>query len=210
MSTSLFDPSNNPAGALVDPNALGSTLRQAAASAASAGSMPFLKLRKGDGKWEFGAESSEVSDTDEWAVNFNSFKIGMIGWKGGQVVGEQMFPIAHAEKIDPNTLETIESNNPSDGWKDQVSVEMKRISDSTEVLYKATSYGGKQMLAALMGVIGAQLESNPSSPIAVVRLSNDSYKHSQYGQVFNPAFEVVRWLNADGKEVSPPEPKPLV
>lgn len=208
MSTSLFDPSNNPTGMSVPAN-LGSALRTMAASAAQQGGMPFLKLRKQDGKFVYGAEDTEIGADDQWAVNFNSFKIGKIGWKGGQVVGEMMFPIAHPETIKEEDLEPIVSNNPSDGWKDQITVELTRLSDNTEVLFKTTSYGGKQMLGNLMGVIGAQLEENPAAPIVVVRLYSDSYKHPTYGLTFNPLFEVLRWLDANGQEPSI-EPKKLV
>lgn len=210
MANSLFDPSNNPTAVAI-PGNLGATLRTAGAQAAQAGGMPFLKLRKQDGKLVYGVEETELKADEEWAVNFTSFKIGMIGWKGGQVVGEEMYPISHPEKVDLDSLEPIETGKDSDGWKDQITVEFKRLSDSTEVLFKTTSYGGKQMLGNLMGAIGGQLEENPDAPIAVVRLGSDSYKHPTYGLTFNPTFEIVSWLDASGKAPAPKrEPKALV
>ena len=210
--TSLFDPSNSP-GALIDPNTLGASLRTSAAQVVQQGGRPFLKMRK-DGGWEYGPNSVPVTAADEWAINFATFKAGLIGWKGGNVVGEHMFPIGHPEKIDPESLEPINTGKKSDGWKEQVSVEMKNVRDGTEVLYKTTSYGGKQLAGKLMEVIGNQLAEKPDFPIVVVRLGSADYKHPEYGQTWNPTFEVLRWLDQNGQPegsaAATPTPKTLV
>jgi len=199
--------------AVAEPSQAVDALRKLAMAAQQgSGGKAFMKLDKGSGKFIWGADSVEVDESELWAVNPASFMIGKIGWKDGQVVGEHMFPITSGQTIDESELTPIESAKDGDGWRDQLTFELKHIADEVEVVFKTTSYGGKNAIAALAGEIGEHTAQNPALPIAVVKLKSDWYKHKKYGRIYNPTFEVVDWLGPDGTKPKPskPKPKPLV
>lgn len=202
-------------GSVVEPSQAVDALRGLAMAKAMSGGKPFLKLEKQSGKFVYGAESVEVSPDELWAIDPSSFMIGKIGWKGGQVVGEKMFPITSGAMINEADLTPIDSNNPSDGWKDQLSVDLKHLADGVEVVFKTTALGGKNAIADLAGAIGEHTAQNPALPVAVVKMYADSYSHKQYGKIYTPVFEIVDWVDVHGQKPKPskpakPKPKPLV
>jgi hypothetical protein len=184
------------------------SLRKLAAARANTGSKPILRFTK-QGHWEYGPESIEIEPTEEWAVNPASFMIGMIGWRGGQVVGEVMFPLASPERVDHDALEPINTGNPSDGWKEQITFDMRHMKDGTEVVFKTTSRGGMNAVAALADAVANQIETAPEKPVPVVTMQADSYKHKQFGIVHTPIFTVVNWADMHGN-VTPKGKRKLV
>jgi hypothetical protein len=71
-----------------------------------------------------------------------------------------------------------------------------------EVRYTVTSVGGKRAVQGLAAAIAAQVETNPDLPVPVVRLKKEHYQHKEYGRIFTPIFEIVGWVNLDGKATS--------
>jgi hypothetical protein len=56
-----------------------------------------------------------------------------------------------------------------------------------------------------MGVkIAERVDSNPESPVPVVRLKKEHYVHKSYGRIYTPVFEVESWIGMEG-EVKEPE-----
>jgi hypothetical protein len=157
----------------------------------------FLKLAK-SGEWLFGPEEIEVESDERWAINPASFKIGVIGWENGNVVEEIMFAFTSDERVDMSTLKRIDSNKDGDGWKEQISVEMRHMEEDISVLYGTTSLGGRNAMADLAAAIGDRMETDPDTPVAVVELHVDSYKHKKYGKIFTPEIRVVDWVDMNG------------
>lgn len=172
--------------------------RQLGAEKAQAGDKPWLKMTKA-GRWIYGPAEIEPDADELWAINPKSIKVGFIGWKGGEVVGEQMFPFLSGNRVDPDTLEPIVSSKNDDGWKEQKSVELKSLDDGVEVLFRTSSKGGMSAFADLGTALAEQIAADPSHPVPVVKLSSDSYKHKQYGEIFTPIFEIVEWRTMDAE-----------
>jgi hypothetical protein len=184
---------------LIDPSALGQSLRALGAARQQAmGDKQFMKMTK-QGVFLYGIEENTVPDNELWAVNPDSFKLGVIGWQGGTVVGEDMVPIGSVPIPRIQDQEPIKSKDPSDGWKEQLSFEMKQVDGEAEVLFKTSSVGGISAGSKLAGQIGMHLQSEPGTPIAAVTLTSESYKHKKFGTIFNPVFTVLSWLTAEGE-----------
>lgn len=197
MSTnvSVFSGAGLPAVA-----SLSTALRSVAADVSNIGST-IIKMDK-FGSWVFGAEQTEVEDDSTWAVNPFSFVHGYIAWGEGEVLGEKMVPITQP-------LPEVDSPPPGakKGWETQVGLSVKCLNGEDaglEARYSATSLGGKRAVQALAVAIAAQVESNPDKPVPVVRLKNDHYTHKQYGKVFTPVLEVVKWIGMDGEAAAAP------
>ena len=62
-------------------------------------------------------------------------------------------------------------------------------------MFKTASQGGENAIGGLSGEIGKRLRiSQPGDPlIPIVRLRAESYRHQQYGKIWNPVIEIVRW-----------------
>ena len=166
-----------------------------------------LKLDK-SGTWIYGAEEVEVQEGSQWAVDPLSFTHGFIAWGEGEVLGEKMVPIYQDL---PATGEAPDGARK--GWEMQVGAFLKCLTgDDTGLIvtYNTTSYGGKRAIQTLLKAIADQVDEDEAKPVPVVLLKSDSYKHKQYGKVFNPLIEVVKWVSLEpkGKPALPaPEPE---
>lgn len=167
------------------------------ANARMQGDALFLKLTK-QGEWLYGPEEIEVEADDEWAINPNSFKVGVIGWRNGSVVGEHMFPIYSGQTVDMAELEEIAPVKDGDGWKDQTSLELRAIGENLQLLWATSSLGGRNAIAALADAIATQAETDEEHAVPVVTLASDFYKHKTYGKIFTPELKIVRWVDMDG------------
>jgi hypothetical protein len=162
----------------------------------------FMKFTK-QGEFVYGQENVEADSKGIWAVNPVSFCIGVIGWRGGNVVGEHMFPITSPERVDWDGLEPIRTKNEGggdgDGWQEQYTVDLKNLKDGTEVVFKTTSKGGKNAVGDLASLISTQVDEHPELPLALVNLTSDFYKHKTFGKVFTPVFKLAGWADANGE-----------
>ena len=182
---------------------LTTALRSVAAESANVGGC-IIKMDK-FGSWVYGADQTEVEDDSTWAVNPFSFVHGYIAWGEGEVLGEKMAPITQ-----PLPEVGAPPPNAKKGWESQVGLSMKCLNGEDEGLearYCATSLGGKRAMQALAVAIAAQVEADSTKPVPVVRLKTDHYTHKQYGKVFTPVLEVVKWISMDG-EAAPAAPAP--
>lgn len=179
---------------------LSTALRSVAADVSNLGST-IIKMDK-FGSWVFGAEQTEVEDDSTWAVNPFSFVHGYIAWGEGEVLGEKMVSITAP-------LPEVDAPPPGakKGWETQVGLSVKCLNGEDaglEARYSATSLGGKRAVQALAVAIATQVEADPTKPVPVVRLKNDHYTHKQYGKVFTPMLEVVKWIGMDGEAPAAP------
>lgn len=166
------------------------------------GGKPLLRLLK-SGTWVFGQNDDEVQEGSEWAVNPLSIMHGWSCWSDygektkNVLLGETMVPVTEHR---PNMPEALASGE----WKAQRSCELHCMNgddEGTEVLYKTASVGGLRAMDVFLGALQAHLKEDPSSPVAILRLEVDSYKHSQFGQTFVPILEIVGWATMDGERV---------
>lgn len=162
------------------------------------GGKQYLKMTKA-GEWLFGADDTEVEAGEQFAINPMSMQHGYIGWKTATVVGEHMVSLFSGESIDPAKLAPIQQETEMDGWSKQLSVELKSMSDGTELVFKTTSHGGKNALAKLSNSIARRIAADPVHYVPVVELSSSSYKHKTYGTIYNPVIEIVGWVDVNGK-----------
>jgi len=164
-----------------------------------------IKMDK-TGHWVFGADQTVVEDDSTWAVNPYSFIHGFIAWGDGEVLGEAMTPL-HED------LPEVEMapHGAKKGWESQVGLSLKCLTGedaNMEARFTTTSKGGKRAVHELAIAIAAQVDKDQSKPVPVVRLKVDSYKHTKYGKVLIPVFEIVDWMSMDGETATPADKTP--
>jgi len=180
---------------LPNVSALTTALRSLEQDVGAVGSV-ILKMDKG-GHWVYGANQSEVEDGTTWAVNPMSFVHGFIAWGEGEVLAEKMVPVT-----EPRPEVGVAPPDAKKGWEVQVGMGLKCLSGQDkdlEVRYTVTSVGGKRAVQQLGVAIAAQVETDQSKPVPVVRLKKDHYQHKSYGKIYTPVFEIVEWISMDGK-----------
>lgn len=164
---------------------------------------PFMRMGT-DGVWIYGAENIEVEEGSEWAINPLSIRHGYSCWtsypakakKKNELKGEVMVGAA-SPKPGRETLQTFTDPEYGDWeWKDQVSFSLMCVSGEDKgvvVLYKTSSVGGLNACGALIETIIKQLDDDPTKPVPVVLLENDSYTHKTYGKTYTPILKIVSW-----------------
>ena len=200
MNAITFAKSNLPS-----VQSLSQALRSIEADVGSGG-VAILKMDK-TGHWVFGADQTEAEEGSTWAVNPFSFVHGYIAWGDGDVLAEKMVPVAEPmPEVDPAPPQSKR------GWEVQVGMGLKCMSGDDagmEVRYSVTSVGGKRAVQKLALEIAAQVETDQSKPVPVVRLKKEHYTHKSYGRIFTPVFEITQWVSLEGKDETPaPEATP--
>ena len=180
----------------------------------------FLKLSK-SGVWNYGADELEVEKTALVAVNPGSFAEGYICWSAegsSGPLGEEMVSL-YDEPLQRGELPDLGAP-----WSEQVAFQaviINGVDKGVELIYKASSKGGRKAFATLINEILAQYEANPDDPavVPIIELNVDSYRHKSYGKIFTPDFKIVKWATMEdtidsidlmeGPEAEPePEPEP--
>jgi hypothetical protein len=165
---------------------------------------PLLRLMKSK-EWVFGQENIEVQEGSRWIVNVMSLEHGWTCWVDdgpkNKLVGEVMAPVNVPRPPKPPPVDGTE-------YKEQRNMELKCLDGEdagTEVMYKASSYGGIKASLKLMDEIYKQLARDPHHPCPVLELRSDSYPHSKWGQVVEPILVVVAWADMHGRLEGAPE-----
>tara|TARA_R110002020_G_scaffold170207_3_gene359586 strand:+ start:2739 stop:3332 length:594 start_codon:yes stop_codon:yes gene_type:complete len=183
-------------------------MRQSAQAASSNTGGSFMKFTK-FGTWEFGVDSIEIEDGSQWAINPTSFKHGWIAWGDkshgteGQKLGEVM---VSANEPFPPQPEPVKGD-----WHEQFSFQMACVSgedEGAQVQYGTSSSGGKKFYHSVVNAVCDQIDASVAEVVPVVTLGNDSYTHQTYGKIFNPDYEVVKFVTLDGAAAEEPEPEP--
>lgn len=160
------------------------------------GGEDFLKLSKRDGLWYYGASETEVQEGSLWAVNPGSLRMGFMAWGKGEVLGKRLLPILSGQSVDRSTLPNVGAE-----WSETVAFQLRCISGEDEgkqVEYEQNSYGGKKAFAGLCQALQVQIAQDQVNIVPCVVMKSDSYDHKQYGTIFNPIFEVVKWVSLSG------------
>jgi hypothetical protein len=160
-----------------------------------------IKMDK-TGHWIFGADQTEVEEGSTWAINPFSFIHGFIAWGDGEVLGEKMVSVA-----EPLPELPAAPRDAKKGWEPQIGLSMKCLTGEDagmEARFTTTAVGGKKAVQQLAVAIAQQVEKDQEKPVPVVRLKVDSYKHSKFGKVLFPVFEIVEWVGMDGERDEAP------
>jgi hypothetical protein len=176
-------------------SALSTVLRSLNADIGPTGTV-IIKMDK-TGHWVFGADQTVVEDDSTWAVNPYSFIHGFIAWGDGEVLGEAMTPLH-----EPLPEVDMAPHGAKKGWESQVGLSLKCLTGedaNMDARFTTTSKGGKRAVHDLAVAIATQVDKDQSKPVPVVRLKVDSYKHTKYGKVLVPVFEIVDWISMDGE-----------
>jgi hypothetical protein len=176
-----------------------------AVDAGSIGGVVILKMDK-TGIWAYGADATEVEEGSKWAVNPFSFVHGFIAWGEGAPLAEKMVPIS-----DPLPEQGAAPQGATRGWEYQLGFSLKCISgedEGLEVRYAASSTGGKLAVQALGTAIGAHIEEDQTTPVAVITLQSDSYKHKKYGKVYTPVFKIGSYVSLNGTSAAAAKAEP--
>jgi len=163
----------------------------------------FMKFTK-FGEYLYGADSIEVEEDSEWAINPMGFGHGWIAWgdeahgNEGSMLGEVMGPAGQPIPRQPDPVEG--------SWAEQRALQLACVSgedEGTQCLFKTSSIGGKKAYASLVLAVVKKIKAGDPEIVPIVTLSADSYTHAKYGKIFTPEFEVVRWQAMDDKAEAP-------
>ena len=169
-------------------------------SAVDTTGVQYLKFTK-IGTWVFGPEDDQLGADEVLAVNPASFTIGWAGWEDGKPQDGQTLPIGQRSELMPESELPALKPGKKNGWMRELGVQFRTIEDGITMSYHTGSYSGKQAVTKLMKEIGLGLQAHPEAPVALVKLSGDSYKHKEHGDIQTPEITVIGWADADGKEV---------
>ena len=89
------------------------------------------------------------------------------------------------------------------GWETQVGLSIKCVSgedEGMEARFTTTSVGGKRAVQTLGALIAAQIEKDPTKPVAIITLGKEHYSHKSYGRIYTPIFEVIDWMDMNAEE----------
>lgn len=172
-------------GALTNPSALATALQNVARESAPNGL--FLRMGK-DGVWIVGIEMEPVEDDAQFAINPSGFGHGWIAWGKAERLGESFVPLTEAVP-QPGPLP-----DGARGWEQQFGMHLRELGTQADLIYRASSVGGKRAIGALAKEVGARLAAGDAQCVPVVSLSNDSYKHKEYGKIYVPEFIIERWV----------------
>ena len=182
-------------------------LAQSAASAATTDGLQYMKFTK-FGEFLFGADSIEVEQGSEWAINPQGFGHGWIAWGDkahdteGEMLGEVMGPAHEPMPAQPGPVEG--------SWSEQRAMQMACISGEdagTQCLFKVNSLGGKKFYASLVTEVVKRISGGEAKVVPVINLSADSYQHQKYGKIFTPTYKIVRWEEIDATEPAAEAPE---
>lgn len=180
----------------IELSQLSTGLAQASQRISSGSSdFPFIKIDKG-GDWVFGVDAIEVTD-GLWAINPNSFIEGFVAWGDGELLGEEMAPMAGTPIIGSN-LPEIEG--AKEGWQKQVGLHMVAVAGEftgQQVIYKTNSKGGVKAVREIVAKVVDQINGGDADIVPVVELQSGSYKHKVYGKINYPVFDLDHWTDMD-------------
>lgn len=174
---------------------------EAARPKVSSGGIPYLRLLREDGSWEFGQESIIVPDDALWGAFPQSFAHGYVAWKGKKIIGKYLSIVGQP----PINIDDLPDVTTKRGWEPAVAVAMVCVeceSDpsivGTVVIYETSSNGGMQAWSQLFDKTIAQAKAGHEEFSPVIRLSSSSYNHEEWDIVFKPMFKLDSWDTVEG------------
>lgn len=173
----------------------------------------FMKFVKGD--YFYGADSTDIEEGSLWAVNPGSFVHGYQAWGDGELLGEEMASMQEAPIVKSN-LPVYSYKHPETGteataeWKPLrgfILVCTNGEDEREQCFLSGTSLGLKNAVDGLVQEVVDHMGEDPGTPVPIVSLGSDSYKHKKWGVIDFPVFKVVDWATMDATVV-PEEDSP--
>jgi hypothetical protein len=166
------------------------------------------------GTWVYGQQETEVESDSLWAINPMSIKHGYVAWDtngGGAPVQEIMLSINRVlpskDALPELPMGTPDKTGRADilNYQDQRSFDAVCISGEDEgmvVEYKQSSTGAMKLFGKIINGLLTQVEKGEEI-VPVGKWGFSTYKHTKYGEIYNPEFEIVEWRTP--ADTSPPE-----
>jgi len=173
---------------------------------AGAARADFLRMDK-SGEWFYGQDDNPVHPNDLLYIDPMGSVHGWQCWADTDIPGVQpeLIDTIKAPHYDPMPERPAAVPERGREWAEMYGI--SAIMNGNKLVYTTTSMGGKDALANLYGAIMAQFAENPNHMVAIVKLTNDWYKHKKYGKTFVPVFEVVGWTDKPPVGTGAPAPK---
>lgn len=178
----------------------------------------FMKFTKG--VYSYGSDGIEPEEGSKWAVNPRSFLHGFQCWGPGKLLGEEIANMGGAPInknglavhtfIDPEEEDETKAEKVAP-WKPYRAFEL--VCTNGEDKGQACILGStsKGMITAVNGLItdlAKHLKDDAGTPVAVIELNGDSYKHTTWGKTHIPVFEILEWVSMDAVTVSDSDDEP--
>jgi hypothetical protein len=122
---------------------------------------------------------------------------GFICWKSNEVADEQMQLVSvPGEAIKKEDLiDHGPYDGDMDGWRTQAQVNLRSLENGMEMLFKTSSKGGLNAISSVSKEFSNQLKLGPKEmPVPIITLEPGFYKHKEFGKIFFPKLNVVRWV----------------
>ena len=166
------------------------------------GGKDLIKLDKASGTWTIGQSELEMQEGSNWAINVLSMCHGHVCWSNYQGtrknerLGEVMVPMHEPKPTKPQPIEGF----PFSEQRSFEAVCLNGEDAGQEVQFKNGSVGTMKAFKKLEDAVKGRLKDTTKRkyPCPVIQFKSDKYKHSDYGWIQNPIFEVVGWANFAG------------
>ena len=157
----------------------------------------FIKMGK-DGVWTMGTDEIEIEEGSRWAINPASFATGFSAFNdNGDRTGEEMRAMSE-EPIKSIDLPPVDGK-----WGPQIVFQAKCLNGEDEgkqgLIYQR-SRGGLEAATKLLEEVLTKAANGAHDVVAIIELDTAWYKHTKYGKIFKPVFNVVEWVNGDAGE----------
>jgi hypothetical protein len=170
--------------------------------------MMFFK-REGSGTYTVGQKKVVVEAGSHWAFNPATFCWGYVAFGKDNKVHERLVSVSKP-KPDVRTLPDVGAK-----WQDAMTVNVKcidGIDKGLEAIFKASTDGSVKEVMRLLEKVRDRLNTgdHDGKIVPIATLEKDSYSHKDFGRVWVPVFEIVKWVTLDGPETAsaPPPPPP--
>lgn len=161
--------------------------------AGSGGGKAFLKFGFKDGSYSFGREQEDVTG-DTVVVNVASFAHGWTLWVNGKPTKVMR---SFVEEL-PEPMPSVDGNHPSESRG--LEARFPEAEDDTILVFETNSFGGRKGVDKLLSDVSIRSAAGEGEFLyPAVRLTSENYTSKQGSVIHNPVFEIVGWVNQDGK-----------
>jgi hypothetical protein len=164
------------------------------------GGKDLIKLSKNDGTWNIGQADEPMQVGSRWLINILSICHGFICWSNypgsrkNERLGEVMVPMSEPKPSKPGPIEGF----PFQEQRSFEAICLNGEDAGAEVMFKNGSVGTMKGFKKLEDAVKSQLRTDRAFPCPVIMFKSEKYKHSDYGWIHNPIFEVVDWSDLQG------------
>jgi len=164
--------------------------------------VPILRMNQEGGKWEFGPDREELTNTRVVAIQ-STLQRGYVCWYNSQKEGEFMESMFSSN---PTPRAAMADLPAGQSWTPQLSLDFIVDSDLV-VRFSTSSEGGKESLAKLAGAFLRKRQDFPAAELYDVDIGSEFYINKRYGnkKTYKPVFTVVACRDKDGNILGKPE-----